>query len=156
MGDEVIIKDFGEKKGGCCAPRSERLSKSETVDEVGLGDDGRATVALGCGTFLMGTDYKYGFAMDGEAPVRRVGITAFEIDTYPVTNSDFDAFVKATGYRTEAERFGWSFVFWMHLRPERLDELGLCSLGGQGAADRGRVGVCGAGWVGTEVVSVGR
>jgi formylglycine-generating enzyme len=127
MGDEVIIRDFGDKgqvqKGGCCTPRSERPSKSETVAEVGLGDDGRAMVALGGGTFLMGTDYKYGFAVDGEGPVRRVGITAFEIDTHPVTNSDFDAFVKATGYRTEAEQFGWSFVFWMHLPPERLDEL---------------------------------
>jgi formylglycine-generating enzyme len=72
---------------------------------------------------LMGTDYQYGFPADGERPVRRVGLTGFGIDTYPVTNSDFDAFVKATGYRTEAERFGWSFVFWMHLPPERRDEL---------------------------------
>lgn len=29
-----------------------------------------------------------------------------------VTNAAFKAFVEATGYVTEAERFGWSFVFW--------------------------------------------
>ena len=28
-----------------------------------------------------------------------------------VSNEDFAAFVEATGYATEAERFGWSFVF---------------------------------------------
>lgn len=29
-----------------------------------------------------------------------------------VTNAEFAVFVDATGYVTEAERFGWSFVFW--------------------------------------------
>jgi hypothetical protein len=27
----------------------------------------------------------------------------------------FDTFVEATRYCTEAERFGWSFVFWSHI-----------------------------------------
>jgi sulfatase modifying factor 1 len=40
-----------------------------------------------------------------------------------VTNSDFAGFVDATGYRTESELFDWSFVFWMHLPSDRLDEL---------------------------------
>ena len=30
-----------------------------------------------------------------------------------MTNRQFRKFVEATGYRTEAERFGWSFVFWL-------------------------------------------
>ena len=71
----------------------------------------------------MGTDYPYGFAADGEGPVRPVKLSAFEIDIYPVTNLDFAAFIDATDYRTEAEQFGWSFVFWAHLPPDRLDEL---------------------------------
>jgi formylglycine-generating enzyme required for sulfatase activity len=29
-----------------------------------------------------------------------------------VTNAQFRAFVEATGYMSEAEQFGWSFVFW--------------------------------------------
>ena len=29
-----------------------------------------------------------------------------------VTNAEFQAFVEATGYVTEAELIGWSFVFW--------------------------------------------
>lgn len=48
---------------------------------------------------------------DGESPVRTVRIEPFGIDPYAVTNEWFGAFVAATGYRTEAERFGWSLVF---------------------------------------------
>jgi formylglycine-generating enzyme len=71
----------------------------------------------------MGTDYAGAFPADGEGPVRLVSLSPFGIDTFPVTNNDFAEFVAATGYRTEAETFAWSFVFWMHLPPHRLDEL---------------------------------
>lgn len=71
----------------------------------------------------MGTGYAYAFAADGEGPVRPVTLSPFKVDTFPVTNSDFAQFVAATGYRTESEIFAWSFVFWMHLPPDRLDEL---------------------------------
>jgi formylglycine-generating enzyme len=71
----------------------------------------------------MGTDYERAFPLDGEGPIRPIMLSAFEIDTFPVTNGDFARFVDATGYRTESEIFEWSFVFWMHLPPERLDEL---------------------------------
>jgi formylglycine-generating enzyme required for sulfatase activity len=123
----MVAEDFGDKvavnKSACCTPMSERTATIVSSTVASAGDDGREQVALGGGTFLMGTDYPYGFPADGEGPVRRVSISGFEIDTYPVTNSDFDAFVKTTGYRTEAELFGWSFVFWMHLPADRLDEL---------------------------------
>ena len=71
----------------------------------------------------MGTDYERGFPADGEGPVRPVSLSAFDIDTYPVTNADFAAFVAATNFRTEAEVFGWSFVFWSHIPAERFEEL---------------------------------
>jgi formylglycine-generating enzyme required for sulfatase activity len=80
-------------------------------------------VALQGGTFLMGTDYAESFVLDGEGPVRAVTLDAFGIDRHPVTNQLFRSFVEATGYRTEAERFGWSFVFWSHLPQARLEEL---------------------------------
>lgn len=75
------------------------------------------------GEFLMGTDYPQGFAADGEGPVRRVFVDAFALDRYPVTNNLFHSFIEATGYRTDAERFGWSFVFWSHIPPARFQEL---------------------------------
>ena len=68
---------------------------------------------LSGGEFLMGTDDASGFAADGEGPVRPVRLNPFYIDIYAVTNARFEEFVRDTGYKTEAERFGWSFVFHM-------------------------------------------
>ena len=48
---------------------------------------------------------------DGEGPVREVTVDGFRIGRATVTNGQFGAFVDATGYRTEAESFGWSYVF---------------------------------------------
>lgn len=80
-------------------------------------------ISLAGGRFLMGTDYPFGFPADGEGPVREVELSPFQIDAQPVTNAQFAAFIAATGYITEAERFGWSFVFWMHIPEERFEEL---------------------------------
>ena len=71
----------------------------------------------------MGTDYEDAFVQDGEGPVREITLDPFRIDRYPVTNELFARFVDATGYVTEAERFGWSFVFWSHVPGERFREL---------------------------------
>ena len=48
---------------------------------------------------------------DGEGPVREVIVDAFSIDIHAVSNRAFLAFVEATGYQTEAEAYGWSYVF---------------------------------------------
>ena len=68
-------------------------------------------VRIGADSFLMGTDVDEGFPADGEGPVRSVYTDAFWIDACAVTNADFAAFIEATGYETEAERYGFSFVF---------------------------------------------
>lgn len=86
-------------------------------------DSQRAMTSLSGGPFLMGTDYAGGFPADGEGPVRRVLLSPFQIDIFPVTNRDFATFVDATSYRTEAEHFGWSFVLWSHIPAERFEEL---------------------------------
>ena len=66
------------------------------------------------GSFLMGSDDET-FPADAEGPVREAVVEPFWIDAHAVTNTDFGSFVAATGYRTEAERFGWSFVFYTFL-----------------------------------------
>jgi formylglycine-generating enzyme len=68
-------------------------------------------VEIPAGEFLMGCDNAWACPGDGEGPVRRVRLDAFRIDARAVANADFAAFVDETGYVTEAERFGWSFVF---------------------------------------------
>lgn len=80
-------------------------------------------VALDGGEFLMGTDNPEGFAADGEGPIRQVTVNAFSIDRYPVTNALFSDFIAATSYKTEAEVFGWSFVFWSHIPQDRFQQL---------------------------------
>jgi sulfatase modifying factor 1 len=52
------------------------------------------------GTFLMGSDHHY----PEEAPAHPVTVEGFWIDRAPVTNAQFLKFVKASGYRTLAER----------------------------------------------------
>ena len=59
----------------------------------------------------MGADDDAGFAADGEGPVRQVEVSPFFMDETAVTNAQFGRFVRQTRYRTEAERYGWSFVF---------------------------------------------
>jgi formylglycine-generating enzyme required for sulfatase activity len=59
----------------------------------------------------MGSDAGLDYPGDGEGPAREITIAPFRIDRYAVTNAQFARFVDATGHVTEAERFGWSFVF---------------------------------------------
>jgi len=76
------------------------------------GDDiGIEWIDIPAGSFEMGTDTAEGFPSDGEGPVRMVALDAYRISACAVTNAQFKAFVDATGYVTEAERFGWSYVF---------------------------------------------
>jgi formylglycine-generating enzyme required for sulfatase activity len=80
-------------------------------------------VLLPGGRFKMGTDYDRGFPADGEGPVRSVVLSPFAIDATSVTNTQFAEYVEQTKYVTEAERYGWSFVFWSLLSEERFEEL---------------------------------
>jgi formylglycine-generating enzyme required for sulfatase activity len=60
--------------------------------------------------FRIGTDISP-LPQDGESPSRSVSLKPFAVDPFAVTNAWFTEFMAATGYRTDAERFGWSLVF---------------------------------------------
>jgi formylglycine-generating enzyme required for sulfatase activity len=68
-------------------------------------------VELDGGRFLMGSEDPDSHPADGEGPVRPVTVAPFAIGATAVTVEQFGAFVAATGHVTDAERFGWSFVF---------------------------------------------
>ena len=72
-------------------------------------------VRLPGGSFRMGSTDPRSYRDDGEAPVHVVELAPFVIDAVAVSNERFEAFVAATGFETDAERFGWSFVFAGHL-----------------------------------------
>jgi formylglycine-generating enzyme len=70
----------------------------EPTDPSGPAPDGMVWVPGG--PFWMG----YNESGDGDAPVHRVGVSGFWMDQTEVTNAQFAEFVKATGYKTVAER----------------------------------------------------
>eukprot|EP00054_Salpingoeca_dolichothecata_P038364 m.13653 g.13653 ORF g.13653 m.13653 type:complete len:302 (-) comp8495_c0_seq1:66-971(-) len=61
------------------------------------------------GSFTMGTDDPQ--QRDGEGPARRVKVKTFYLDEKPVVNEQFRSFIRDTKYKTDAEKYGWSFVF---------------------------------------------
>jgi formylglycine-generating enzyme required for sulfatase activity len=68
------------------------------------------------GTFMMGSD-------DGESdekPAHEVDVKDFYLDQYEVTAAKFKQFVDATGYKTDAEKEGWSYA-WVGRSWERKD-----------------------------------
>lgn len=83
-----------------------------------LAADRPGMIRLEGGTFLMGTDEPEGFPADGEGPIHEVTLKPFYIDETAVSNEQFAEFVQATGYKTEAEKFGWSFVFHLFVPDE--------------------------------------
>lgn len=82
-------------------------------------------IELPGGEFVMGDDSPWSYPADGEGPARRVRVSPFGIDATVVSNRDFAAFVTATGYVTEAERFEWSFVFGAFLPADFPDTRGV-------------------------------
>jgi formylglycine-generating enzyme required for sulfatase activity len=102
------------QRSPCCGPSADRPAAPAVADPVTVlstPTDHKGMVLLGDGEFLMGSDDRLAYPDDGEDPVRRVRLAAFWIDACAVRNDDFARFVDDSGYVTEAERFGWSFVF---------------------------------------------
>lgn len=71
----------------------------------------------------MGSPSGEGHPLDLESPQVEVEVESFEMDTTPVTNTSFEEFVQETGYQTEAEELGGSFVFKLLLPKSHLQEL---------------------------------
>lgn len=114
--EEFVVEELGR--------RVLSVEEGPTVDMV----------FIDAGDTFMGTNKPILLA-DGEGPLRTVTLSPYFIDRYSVTNegnfqlfhflylvetnisfihlylSDFQKFVDTTGYVTESEHFGWSFVF---------------------------------------------
>lgn len=113
--------------GPCCAPGrpegSGRPDDTQPLPVVGeqppagpvaSGTGGArpgSPVSLSGGRFLMGSQDSDSNPADGEGPVRPVVVSPFAIGATAVSNVEFRVFVRETGYVTEAEDFGWSYVF---------------------------------------------
>uniref|UniRef100_UPI000AB9B392 SUMF1/EgtB/PvdO family nonheme iron enzyme n=1 Tax=Streptomyces sp. SBT349 TaxID=1580539 RepID=UPI000AB9B392 len=103
--------DRGTGGGGGTGPAAGTAAPHPDPDSGGDDDAAGPMVALPGGSFLMGSDEGTGFPGDGEGPAREVRLAPFSIAAHAVTNRRFAAFAEATGHVTDAERFGWSYVF---------------------------------------------
>lgn len=78
---------------------------------------GPAEVLVPGGPFTMGTSTEP-WALDNERPAHRREVPAFFIDTTPVTNSAYQAFIEDGGYATER---WWSPEGWTHIRTHGIE-----------------------------------
>lgn len=129
MSNKLPVQAASGEPNPCCVPskvRAERVGESRWRSEQRRRVTSGATedmVRLEGGRFLMGTESDEGFQADGEGPVREVTVDPFYADIYPISNRQFREFVRNTEYKTEAERFGWSFVFYGQLPAEKYRQL---------------------------------
>lgn len=111
----------------CCMPVISRPSNADGSHLQRLARQGNhelGNVGLSGGTFLMGDSSGDGNPADGELPVHAVHLDGFRIDNTSVTNEAFSVFVDETGYITDAERFGFSAVFYLSLAAPKSDIMG--------------------------------
>jgi len=118
-------RDDDVAEGSCCAPARgtahDGTEAGDAAPAASLSDTGGAVVSaidfvdIPAGTFTMGSDAPSRWPGDGEGPQRRITLDAYRIARHTVTNDQFAAFVRATGHVTDAERYGWTFVFHLFL-----------------------------------------
>ncbi len=94
---------------GCARQPPGATTESANAPPAGkpAGVERQGMVFINGGAFLMGGDKD----MPEEAPVHQVTLKSFWMDARETTVAEFAKFVAATGYQTEAEKFGWSGVF---------------------------------------------
>ena len=116
--------DGGTGPAPCCVGKPSTAQPTALRTPVPRGDvSRRGQVAIPGGSFLMGDPFDEGYPADGETPVHQVELPAFHLDATAVTNAMFAAFVKATGYVTDAEELGVSAVFHLAFRGSSADVL---------------------------------
>jgi sulfatase modifying factor 1 len=98
----------------CCRPPSPDAAslgpEQTTVTTVSATEVSAGVVRIAGGKSFVGTNTP-AIEQDGEGPQRNVTLASYGISPTTVTNAEFERFVAATGYVTEAERIGWSPVF---------------------------------------------
>ena len=92
------LRTAQSEKDGFCTKKNDCDTQSDEL-----------MVLIPGGMYFIGTDQPV-FKADGEDPEREVSIDEFFLDVHEVSNEEFRDFVEATGYVTEAETFGNSFV----------------------------------------------
>jgi sulfatase modifying factor 1 len=101
MGAKIVNWEIAPFILGCVVV----LGGTSAVQSAGTPDD---MVLVPGGYFEMGSPKGW---HDNETPQHQVYVDSFYMDKYLVTNKDFQKFVKATGYVTDAEKNGGGKVY---------------------------------------------
>ncbi len=104
-------KSTKDKAGQKVNPEKKEVQSREQIESPHKDDTSAAIDAemiyFEGGTFLMGSEN----GLPNEKPVHKVKIKPYYIDKHLVTVAQFRQFVEATGFKTEAEKYGDSGVF---------------------------------------------
>ncbi|MEO0945372.1 MAG: formylglycine-generating enzyme family protein [Pseudomonadota bacterium] len=97
----------------CCSPE---VRRSNSASSVGTGITRRSArdfpvKEIPGGPALLGTETPL-LIEDAEGPIQKKRTRPFLMGETAVTNEQFAAFIADTGHVTDAEKYGWSFVFW--------------------------------------------
>lgn len=97
----------------CCTPARGARTANDAPPDPGryaIRQVEPDAVTIPGGRALLGTKHAQ-IPEDGESPLKSSTVKPFLLGATCVTNAQFAKFVEATGYVTEAEQIGWSFVF---------------------------------------------
>jgi formylglycine-generating enzyme len=96
-----------------CSSNSGNKAKQNSTNSSGISVQNTATksyadmITFEGGGFMMGSNE----GTPSEQPIHQVQIAPFRLDKSPVTVAEFSKFVDATGFKTDAEKYGDSGVF---------------------------------------------
>ncbi|CAN0604784.1 unnamed protein product, partial [Ectocarpus sp. 12 AP-2014] len=111
------MSETGPNKSSCCVPDRDATASSGATRQT-IKADGAALpnrlVSVPGGPSHVGTS-KSELQIDGEGPPRKVRLKPYRIDPVAVTYDWFAKFIAQTGYKTDAESYGWSLVFFSFL-----------------------------------------
>ncbi|MNI29484.1 Serine/threonine-protein kinase pkn1 [compost metagenome] len=104
------------KVKSCCTVSRNLLAEVKESNHAAVDTNGPELVMadmvqIPAGEFVLGSDDEESSVEDGETVRRRVKLDAYYMDKYAVSNEQFARFINDTGYETDAQKYGWSFVF---------------------------------------------
>lgn len=112
--DSKCDSDIAQEKPSAKYSKEVNVQDNNNNNKQTNAFDTENMVLIPGGSFEMGTNEPI-FQTYFESPVRDVNVKPFYMDKYEVSNQNFKEFVEKTGYKTEADVFGDSFVFEMVL-----------------------------------------
>ena len=114
----VVVEDADDEN----IEESQKIKYTTAANAVSNYPRTNQMVYIQGGDFIMGSDDPI-IIPDGEGPARPVTVSSFYLDVHEVSNAEFELFVNSTGYVTEAEKFGNSFVLETFLSQETQSKI---------------------------------